>query len=371
MKKLLEKRNDLLEQAKSLIQQAKEETRALNEEENKAYEALVGEIRSIDSTIRAEEEQRKLELKEGDNMDHTEELELRAFEGFLRGQIDETRALDVGNNGTIIPQVIANRIIEEVKELSPIYSMATIYNVGGDLIFPYYDESTDTGAALVEDMTELTESTGKFTTIKLQNYIVGVLKKVSKSLLNRTDFDLVSFIVHRVAQDITVFLERACLVGESGKYEGVYATKNIVTSAASAAITSDELIDLQMAVPQIYQPKACFIMHKDTLKVIRKLKDANGQYLLNKDVTMPFGWSLLGKPVYISDNAPKMEAGKTAVVYGDMSGLYVKLAQNMEIQVLQEKYATQHAIGVCAYVEFDSKIVEAKKLAGLQMKAGE
>ena len=82
-----------------------------------------------------------------------------------------------------------------------------------------------------------------------------------------------------------------------------------------------------------------------------------------------FGWALLGKPVYISENAPAIAAGKTAVVYGDMSGLYVKLAQNMEIEVLREKYATKHAIGVVGYVEFDAKIVEPQKLAGLKMKA--
>lgn len=108
-------------------------------------------------------------------------------------------------------------------------------------------------------------------------------------------------------------------------------------------------------------------MHKDTFQAIRKLKDNDGNYLLNKDLTGSFGWSLLGKPVYVSDNAPKIAAGKTALVYGDMNGLYVKLAQNMEIQVLMEKYATRHAVGVVGYMEFDCNIIEPQKLAGLKM----
>ena len=52
-----------------------------------------------------------------------------------------------------------------------------------------------------------------------------------------------------------------------------------------------------------------------------------------------------------------------------MSGLYVKLAQNVEIQMLMEKYATQHAIGVVGYIEADSKIVEPQKIAVLQMNS--
>lgn len=110
-------------------------------------------------------------------------------------------------------------------------------------------------------------------------------------------------------------------------------------------------------------------MNKETLAQIRKLKDNEGNYLLNRDITKEFGWELLGKPVYVSENAPKIAASTTTIVYGDMSGLYVKLANAMEINVLFEKYATQYAIGVCGYTEFDSKIVEKQKIAGLKMKA--
>ena len=218
-------------------------------------------------------------------------------------------------------------------------------------------------------MTELTESAGKFTSIKLENYIVGALKLISKSLVNRSDFDLVSFVIKKVAENIAAFLENALLNGAASKYEGVFATTNLVTAASATAITADELIDVQMTVPEMLQKNACWIMNKATFKALRKLKDSDGNYLLNKDLAGGFGWALLGKPVYISENAPAIAAGKTAVVYGDMSGLYVKFAKDMEIQVLREKYATKYAIGVVGYVEFDAKIVEPQKLAGLKMKA--
>ena len=66
---------------------------------------------------------------------------------------------------------------------------------------------------------------------------------------------------------------------------------------------------------------------------------------------------------------PDMAAGKTAIYYGDMSGLAVKMAEEMEIQVLREKYATQHADGVVAWIEMDAKVENAQKIAKLVMAA--
>lgn len=367
LKGLTELRNDKVVEMQALVDSAKEEVRAMSEEEVNKFNALENEIRDIDATINAEERARGLEMMEIEK----EKPEERAIEEanllkFLKG---EERALDVANNGGIIPTSIANKIIKKVKELSPVYAMSTIYNVGGDLVFPVYDETTAIQASYIDDLTELTEQTGKFTTVKLQNFIIGALAKVSKSLMNRTDFDLVSYVINKVAQAIAEKLERECLIGTTDKMTGVFSSANVVTTASSTAITADELIDLQMTVPEVYQGNAVWIMNKATFKAIRKLKDGQGNFLLNKDATMKFGWELLGKSVYVSENAPTVAASNKVIVYGDMSGLYTKLAQNVEIQVLLEKYATQHAVGVVGYVEADSKIIEPQKLAVLQMKA--
>lgn len=369
-KGLEEQRNDLMNEMTEIIDKSKSETRALTKEENERFEEIRTEVESIDKTLKAIEEQRTLDSKNPTKKSEKKEQRTIDEENFIKFIKGEERALDVANNGGIIPTTIANRIIERVKELSPIYSMATVYNVGGDLVFPVYDETTPIQATYVDDFQELTEQTGKFTTVKLQNFIIGSLAKISKSLMNRSDFDLVGFVINKVAQAIAEMLEKECLVGTVGKMTGVLSSENGIIAAATTKVTADELIDLQDVLPDVYQANAVWIMHKETRRAIRKLKDADGNYLLNKDLTSSFGYTLLGKPVYTSENAPRMASGSKAIVYGDMSGLYVKLAQNVEIQVLLEKYATQHAVGVVGYVEADSKIVEPQKLAVLTMKTG-
>ena len=110
-------------------------------------------------------------------------------------------------------------------------------------------------------------------------------------------------------------------------------------------------------------------MSKSTRTAIRKLKDKDGNYILNKDATAQWGYTLLGKPVYVSDNMPAMKSNSKAIYYGDMSGLAVKVSENVSIEILREKFATQHAIGVVGWMEIDSKIENQQKIAVLKMGA--
>ncbi|WP_245602189.1 phage major capsid protein [Peribacillus kribbensis] len=370
MPTLVEQRNNLLEEIEGLLSKSKAETRAFSEEESNRFEAIKKEMAQIDKTLAAEEESRSFEKKSVKKADGVEEQ--RAFEvaeekRFLEFVKGDVRALDAASNGSVIPTHIANKIIDKVRELSPIYAKSTIFNVGGDLQFPVYDY-TQHSAAYATEFQDLTVSGGAFTNVKLTNFVIGSLAKVSRSLMNRSDFDVLGYIVNAVAKTIADFLERELINGTAGKMTGILSANSVQTATAATLVT-DDIIELQMTVPEIYQAGSAFLMHKNTLKSLRKLKDANGQYILNADVTQAFGWSLLGKPVYISESMPNSVAtGAKAIAYGDFSGLYVKLAQNVEVQVLNELYAAQHAVGIAAFVEADSKIVEPQKLAVLTVK---
>jgi HK97 family phage major capsid protein len=67
---------------------------------------------------------------------------------------------------------------------------------------------------------------------------------------------------------------------------------------------------------------------------------------------------------------PSIASAAKAVLYGDYSGLGVNMRENIEVQVLNEKYATQHAVGIVSWFEFDSKVIDNQKLATLVMSVG-
>jgi HK97 family phage major capsid protein len=62
-------------------------------------------------------------------------------------------------------------------------------------------------------------------------------------------------------------------------------------------------------------------------------------------------------------------AGTSVIYYGDFSGLATKFSENINIQVLREKYADEHVDGVIGWFEFDSKVADAQKMAKLVMGA--
>lgn len=378
-KQLIEKRNSLIEEMEKMVEVCETETRAFNEDENKRYEEITKELNDLDATLKAadelDEKRSYQPIEKPDETKDRAELEERAFESYIRGTLDlETRAdvnLTKSDNGAVIPSSIANKIIEKVKEMSPLFAMATHYNVGGTLTIPSYDASTQKiTMAYATEFTAIDSTSGKFTSISLTGFLAGARSLISKSLVNNSQFDLVPFVVRKMAEAAAYWIENQLINGTTNKIEGLSKVTASVTAASATAVTADELIDLQETIPDVYQGGCIWVMSKATRTAIRKLKDGQGNYLLNKDATSRWGYTLFGKDVYISDNMPDMAAGKRAILYLDPTGLAVKMTETPSVEVLREKYADQHAIGVICWMEMDSKVENSQKIAALAMKAG-
>ena len=386
-KELIEKKNDYITRADEVLNKAKEEKRELTEAEAEELAEIRDNVRRIMKTLELKGEFDKMEgqaiEKEGFPKDEQKteveiEKEERAiaeekeFEAYIRGQVNE-RATNLtpasGSGQVLIPTTIANRIIKQVYDLCPILDRSTKYNVKGKLEIPYYDESTQSITVdWATEFQELESNVGKFTNITLTGYLAGALSLISRSLINNSQFDVVAFIVDRMAYDISRFIENALLNG-SGDVTGLSTVTNVVTADSTTALTSDELIEVQGKVKDVFQGNAIWIMNESTRTALRQLKSQTGSYLLNEvyDLASPFKSTLLGKPVYVSDNMPEIGAGKTVIYYGDMSGLATKFSEDINIEVLREKYATQHAYGIVGWLEFDSKIEQPQKISAIKM----
>lgn len=380
IKKLLEARAKALEELKKIQEKASTEERAYSDEEQKRFAELEKQINDIDATIAAEERAANISVVDAvktESQPSQEVLEERAFEAYVMGRSSELRAgeqnITMSNNGAIIPVTIANRIIKKVTDICPVFRGAIRYNVKGTLKIPVWGKANSTHDIAVGYQTEFTEITadsGKFTSVDLSGYLAGALVLIGNSVENNGSFSVVNFIVNQMAEEIAIFLEKELLTGTgSNAAQGAVHTTNGITATSATAVTSDELITLQAQIKQAYQANACWTMNTATFTAIKKLKDSDGKYLLQNDLSEGFPYRLLGKPVYISDNMPAMAAGAKAILYGDYSGLSVNMRENISIEVLREKYATQHAIGVNALFEFDSKVADSQKLAVLTMKA--
>ena len=384
-KELIEKKNDLITRADEVLGKAKDEKRELTDAEAQELAEIRDNVRRIMETLKLKGEFDKMEgndlekealpkdeeRKCGDEEKTRTLEEEKAFESYIRGTVLNERATNLtpasNSGGVLIPTTIANRIIKKVYDICPILDKSTKYNVKGKLELPFYDESTQAiTVAWATEFQDLESNVGKFTNITLTGYLAGALSLISRSLINNAQFDIVAFVVDRMAYDISRFIENALLNG-SGSVTGLSTVSNIVT--ANTTISADDLISVQGKIKDVFQGNAIWIMNETTRTALRQLKSSTGSYLLTEiyDLSSPFKNMLLGKPVYVSDNMPEIGVGKTVIYYGDMSGLATKFSEDINIEVLREKYATQHAYGIVGWLEFDSKIEDPQKIACIKM----
>lgn len=378
-KNLMELKNDKIEKAEKILADAEVNKRELTEDEAEELAEIRDDVKRIKEALKIGDELDDSKDKQpkqeptpagGEPKPTQEQQDTRAFENFIRGRVVHERAgeLTKTDNGSVIPTTIAQQIIKKVYDVSPILQKSQKYNVKGKLQIPYYDtESGSITVAYAEEFTPLTSSNGKFKNISLDGFLAGALSKISNSLINNSQFDIVSFVVDQMGEDIARFIEHELLIGTSDKVTGLSTMKNKVTAAAANAITADEVVKLKDSVKDVYQNNAIWIMSTATRTALRLLKGSDGHYLLNDDISSPFGTVLLGKPVYVSDNMPDIAGDKTVIYYGDMTGLATKFSENITTQVLREKYADEHATGVVSWFEFDSKVQNEQKLAKLVM----
>lgn len=373
LKKLIETRTEKLAALKAIIEKTKTEERTMNSDEIASFEQLESEIRALDANIAAVEKARKLTEEEPQAAAQTEERtveerDYEAFDALIRSEETRVGELAKGDNGAVIPATIANRIIEKVVDICPIFQDSDRYNVGGTLNIPYYDESTaDVTMEYADEFTDGESKSGKFKSINLTGYLGRAITDVSISLINNSSFDVVSFVIKRMAESIARFIEKELLKGTTNKIEGLSKGVQEVKTAG-ATITADEIIDLQELIPDAYQANAYFIMSRKTRTAVRKLKDGQGNYLLNKDANSRWGYTLFGHDVYTSANMDDVKAGATVMFYGDYSGLATKVSEDINIKVLQEIKARQHAVEVLGFVELDAKVQNAQKIARLVIK---
>lgn len=400
MKDLVEKKNDLITRAEEVIKVAKAEKRELTEAEATElaevrdnvrrivrHLELVNDIDELDRAGRKEnvdggdkimKEETKTEFQEQRAI---EIQERQAFENYIRGYVVHERVGELtptpydpsspaaGAGGALIPTTIANQIIKKVYDVCPVLARSQKFNVKGNLDIPFYpaDTTNKINVAYQSEFSPLASSSGSFDTVTLTGFLAGCLTKISRSLINNTQFDIVNFIVNEMSNSISRWIEGELLNGTQNKVDGLSTLANGVTTASASAITADEVVKLHDSVKDQFQKNTVWIMSPATRTALRLLKSNTGYYLLNDDISTPFGTSLLGKPVYVSDNMPDIATGKKVIYYGDMRGLATKFNENINIEVLREKYADEHAVGVVGWLEFDAKVINEQQIAVMTM----
>ena len=106
-----------------------------------------------------------------------------------------------------------------------------------------------------------------------------------------------------------------------------------------------------------------------TMKVLRQLKNGNGDYIWQPSVTAGTPDTILNRPVYTSTFMPTITAGAKAMVFGDMNYYWIADREGRKFQRLNELYAPTGQVGFLASQRVDGKLILPEAVKTLQMKA--
>ena len=306
------------------------------------------------------------------------------FRNYLIGGLAEARALqkDVDSAGGYLSPPI-EFMAELIKTIDNITFMRQICRV----LPPLLEATTlgsptiDTDISDAEWTTEL-ETDGEdsdlaFGRRDMTPYPAAKRIKVSKTLLRRSTMNADTIVRDRMGYKFGVTGENAFLNGSgtaqplgvfTASVDGIPTARDSQEDNTTTAFTADGLINAQMLVKQQYRGRATWIMHRDALKLARKLKDDMGQYIWGPSTIAGMPDMLLGNPVMESEYAPNTFTAEDYVaIFGDFQHYWIVDALTMTIQVLLEKYAETNENGYIGRMETDGAPVVAEAFARVQL----
>jgi HK97 family phage major capsid protein len=268
--------------------------------------------------------------------------------------------------GYTVPTELAEQIIKTMKAWGPMYDedICTVMNTasGNPIKIPTVDDTSVTAEKHTE-AAALTDDGGKDVTFgqkSLDAYVYDTeFVRFSMELAQDSIFNMEALLGALLGERLARIANKELTIGDgSGDPNGIVTASSLgKTAAATAAITSDELIDLQHSVNSAYRrsPKSRWMFADTTLAAIRKLKDGQGNYLWQMgDIKTGAPATLLNHPYSINDDMDALAAAKKVVIFGDFSKYFVRKVGSPVIGVLRERFWPD--LGIAGLIRFDGEL---------------
>lgn len=389
---LRQKRSELWDKAKAFLDNAsRSEDGTLSAEDLSTYEKMEADIDSLGREISAMERREQLEAKMNAPVNNpiVENPGVAGMDNAKTGRASDEykkafwqnvrmrsvphsimNALSVGTDGEggyLVPDEYEHTLVQALEDENFFRPIANTITTSGDRKIPMV---TGHGtASWTEEKTKIKESDEQFGQETLGAYKAATTVKVSEELLYDDAFNLEAYLSQEFARRIGSLEEEAFLVGDgSGKPTGVFTSaKTGVTSTSAVAITYDEIFDLFYSLKSAYRKNGIWICNDTTIKALRKVKDANGQYIWQPSVSAATPDMLLNRPIKTSSYAPEIETGKTPIIFGDFNYYWIADRRGRSFKKLVEIYSETDEVGFKTTERVDGKLLLPEAVMALKM----
>jgi len=297
---------------------------------------------------------------------------LKAFGDELRTTMLERKALTIaapGTGGNLVPDEFSASILEKVRAFSPVRQLASNVSVSGSLLqIPRLVNSVVPGS--ITEVGAKPESEPTFEQIDIKPFAMGVLVPVSRSTLEDSAIDLTNYLTNHIVAECAT-LESEWFVKGNGttQAEGVL-TSTAIAAIEATAITTDALLDVLYGIKSAYSLNGAWLMNRKTMRIIRGLRDSDGNLLWQPGLQAGQPGLLLDKPVYEADHMPDPAVGASPIVFGDFARGYL-ITDRITFEPHID-YDTRYANDIVVFGgrrRVGGKVVMGEALTKLKLKA--
>lgn len=387
VQELIEKRAKVWETAKNFVDTHEDKNGNLSAEDKETYSRMEAEIEELTNSIerqqRAERREQELskpvnspiigkpykdepqgEVKTGRASDEYKKAMLTALRSNFRQVSNVLQEGVDADGGYLVPEEYDHRLIDVLTEENIMRGIATKITTSGE--HKINIAATKPAAAWIEEGEALSFGDATFDQKILDAHKLHVAIKITEELLYDNAFGLENYIITEFGKALANAEEDAFLNGDGvGKPTGIFdKTKGGESiGTLTAALKSDDILDLIYKLKRPYRKNASFIMNDATLAQIRKLKDNNGQYLWQPSYQANEPDKILGYNIRTSAFAPT-----DAIAFGDYKYYNIGDRGSRSFKQLNELFAGNGMIGYVAKERVDGLLIlpEAVKILGLK-----
>lgn len=382
---LREKRSQAWEATKAFLESHRNEKGILSAEDDAAYVRMEKEISDLGKEIARLERQEQLDAelskpinnplvgnpfggagsKTGRASDEYRKAMLDAFRSNFRRVSNVLQEGVDADGGYLVPEEYDRRLIDTLSEENIMRSLSTTITTSGQ--HKINIAGTKPAAAWIEEGGALSFGDATFSQTLLDAHKLHVAIKVTEELLYDNAFNLEGYIIDQFGKALANSEEDAFLNGDGvGKPLGLFAETGGGTVAAtlSAALKSDDILNLVYALKRPYRKTASFILNDQTLAALRKLKDNNGAYIWQPSYQTGEPDRLLGYAVHTSAYAPT-----NAIAFGDYKYYNIGDRGTRSFAELRELFAGNGMVAYLAKERVDGKLIMPEAVQILKLGA--
>lgn len=276
--------------------------------------------------------------------------------------------------GYTVPQGFYGQLIDAQLAYGGMIETCYVFDTasGQALPIPTDNDTTNKGTILGENV-QASPQDMTFGAVNMGAYTyTSKLVLVSNQLLQDSYFNLDAFLSNKLGTRIARIINDHFTTGDgASKPSGVVGSSlnsatlgrtagGATNSGSTAAISYDDLIELQHSVDPAYRGPNCRYMFADsTLKYIKLLKDTLNRPLWLPGIAVKEPDTINGYQYVVNQSMPALGTSNKVVAFGDFRNYFIRRVAGVQVLRLTERYADYNQVGFLAFQRWDGQLVDA------------